>query len=763
MAVAAGFILLILAVLTACTLLLTARLYRYLMSCAEGPESMRAVARPIQEGAAGFFKVQYRTIAVIALLFAAVIFVFGTGGAGGGAAGAASAPSPWFNTGAFLLGGTLSALSGVLTMYLAVRVNVRVAAAARVSYAHAMKVCFRGGLFGGLLILSNCLLGFLVLFFVAGRWGIGGGDITRVPVAFVGYAFGASFVALFAQLGGGIYTKAADVGADMVGKVDAGIPEDDPRNPATIADLVGDNVGDASGRSCDLFESISAELVGASILGGTLARNAGLGPNLQACYVLFPLCVHGAGLVCSAIGGLAVRAQSSSSSASSGVGERQHLLDNQAGARDELGDPMDSMKHGFRVTVVLAAVALWALCFLLLDVGSIAPDAWWHYGLCAMIGLAVSYLYVLITEYYTDAKFRPVQSIAEASSYGHGTNVICSLAVGLESSALPALVVSVAILGAFWLGATSGMPNRNAAGIFGTAVATMGMLSSAGIVLAMDVFGPVADNAGGIAEMSGAEPDVRRITDRLDECGNSTKAFTKGFAVGSAALAGYLLFSSFMEEMSAQLPGKMEFRTVDLAKPEVFTAGLLGAAVVFLFASLAMTAVGRAAQQVVGEVRRQFREHPGIMSGTEKPEYERCVALVATAALRQMVLPGLLPVLAPILIGVVFREIGTLTAQPLLGLECAAGLLMVATITGVLMALFMNNAGGAADNAKKFIESGHLGGKGSMAHKASITGDTVGDPLKDTAGPSLHVLIKMLSTLTMVFGPAFVGTIATPP
>jgi H(+)-translocating pyrophosphatase len=744
-----SFILLVLAAIAFGTLIFTFRLYEYLIGCSEGPISMREVARPIQEGAAGFFKVQYSTIASIAAIFAVVIYFFGTGGAGG------SAPvSPLFNAAAFLLGGTLSALSGVLTMYLAVRVNVRVAAAATRSYSEALKVCFRGGLFGGLLILSNCLVGFILLYWFAEMTGMAGGDITQVPVLFVGYAFGASFVALFAQLGGGIYTKAADVGADMVGKVDTGIPEDDPRNPATIADLVGDNVGDASGRSCDLFESISAELVGASILGGTLARTANLTPSSQAAYVLFPLCVHAVGLICSAIGGLAVRVRHHSS-----ADEQRSLLRGDSQSDDYLEDPMTIMKRGFRVTMILAAISIWVLCWLLLRVGNVAPKAWWHYALCGMIGLAVSYLYVLITEYYTDTKFRPVRDIATASEYGHGTNVIRMLAVGLESSTLPAVIVSAAILGAYWLGATSGMPDRNSAGIFGTAVATMGMLSSAGIVLAMDVFGPVADNAGGIAEMSGADPEIRRITDRLDAAGNSTKAFTKGFAVGSAALAGYLLFSSFMEEMSAQLPEKMPFSSVDLAKPEVFVAGLLGAAVVFLFSSLAMTAVGHAAQGVVAEVRRQFREHPGIMAGTEKPEYERCVALVAAAALRQMILPGLLPVLAPIVIGMLFRFIGNMTGRPLLGLECAAGLLMVATIAGILMALFMNNAGGAADNAKKYIEDGHCGGKGSQAHKASVTGDTVGDPLKDTAGPSLHVLIKMLSTLTMVFGPAFVGRV----
>lgn len=733
-----------LAAVAAATIVFTVYLYAYLMRCDEGPAAMREVARPIREGAAGFFKVQYRAIGIIAVLFAILIYVFGTGGAGG-------AGSPLLNALSFLLGGALSALSGVLTMYLAVRINVRVAAAARLSYNKALTVCFRGGLFGGLLILCNCLVGFLVLFALARLTNVAGGDFTRLPIAFVGYAFGASFVALFAQLGGGIYTKAADVGADMVGKVDADIPEDDPRNPATIADLVGDNVGDASGRSCDLFESISAEIVGASILGGSLARLCKLGGDAEVSFVLFPLMVHAIGLICSAIGGMTVRVP-----VRGRTEEQQSLLRSQSVSEAELDDPMKIMKRGVVVTMVLALVALWVLCWAVLDVGDIAPNAWWYYGLCATIGLAVSYLFVLITEYYTDTEFGPVRSIADASQYGHGTNVIQSLGIGLQSTALPTLVICAAILGAYRLGVSSGLPHAKAAGIFGTAVATMGMLSTAGIVLAMDVFGPVADNAGGIAEMSGAPPEVRHITDRLDAVGNSTKALTKGFAVGSAALAGFLLFSSFMDEMSAVLPGKLEFRSVDLAQPEVFVAGLLGAMVVFLFSALAMRAVGRAAQAVVGEVRRQFREHPGIMAGSEKPEYERCVSLVARAALREMVLPGLLPVLAPIVIGLFFTQVGALTSRPLLGLECAGSLLMVATIAGVLMALFMNNAGAAADNGKRYIEFGNYGGKGSDAHKASVTGDTVGDPLKDTAGPSLHVLIKMLSTLTMVFGPMFV-------
>ncbi|KAF3517300.1 hypothetical protein DY000_02064273 [Brassica cretica] len=557
----------------------------------------------------------------------------------------------------------------------------------------------------------------------------------EVPLLLVGYGFGASFVALFAQLGGGIYTKGADVGADLVGKVEQGIPEDDPRNPAVIADLVGDNVGDCAARGADLFESIAAEIISAMILGGTMAKKCKI--EDPSGFILFPLVVHSFDLVISSIGILSIK------------GTRD------ASVKSPVEDPMAVLQKGYSLTIILAVLTFGASTRWLLYTEQ-APSAWFSFALCGLVGIITAYAFVWISKYYTDYKHEPVRTLALASSTGHGTNIIAGVSLGLESTALPVLVISVAIISAYWLGNTSGLVDENGiptGGLFGTAVATMGMLSTAAYVLTMDMFGPIADNAGGIVEMSQQPESVREITDLLDAVGNTTKATTKGFAIGSAALASFLLFSAYMDEVSAF--ASVSFKEVDIAIPEVFVGGLLGSMLIFLFSAWACAAVGRTAQEVVNEVRRQFIERPGIMEYKEKPDYSRCVAIVASAALREMIKPGALAIASPIVVGLVFRVLGYYTGQPLLGAKVVASMLMFATVSGILMALFLNTAGGAWDNAKKYIETGALGGKGSEAHKAAVTGDTVGDPFKDTAGPSIHVLIKMLATITLVMAPVF--------
>jgi K(+)-stimulated pyrophosphate-energized sodium pump len=555
----------------------------------------------------------------------------------------------------------------------------------------------------------------------------------KIPFLIVGYGFGASFVALFAQLGGGIYTKAADVGADLVGKVEAGIPEDDPRNPAVIADLVGDNVGDCAGRGADLFESTAAENIGAMILAASLAVAANamgtpFGKGLIG-VMLFPLVVRAFGLIASIVGVMSVRTR-------------------------EDADPMKALNRGYYVTTVLAAIGFLAGTRWLLY-SEKKPDAWIYYFICGVIGLLMSVAFVFITQYYTEYKYRPVRQIAESSQTGPATNIITGIAVGFECTALPVIVISIAIVASYYIGGMVGLPGS---GLFGTAVATMGMLGTAAYILAMDTFGPITDNAGGIVEMSQQPDEIRVKTDRLDAVGNTTKALTKGYAIGSAALAAFLLFSAYLDEVrnytiGSNSPSAEMFvgdkPTVNLAKPEVFVGGLLGAMLVFLFSALAIKAVGNAAYTVINEVRRQFKEKPGILDYTDKPDYARCVDIVTIGALRQMVLPGLLAVGMPIAVGVVFRLLG-------IGAETVAAFLMVGTIAGILVATFLNNGGGAWDNAKKFIETGMYGGKRSEAHKAAVVGDTVGDPFKDTAGPSLHVLIKLLSTITLVLAPLFI-------
>jgi H(+)-translocating pyrophosphatase len=702
-------------------------LARWVLRKDDGTPEMRMVSDPIREGAEGFLHTQYGTIAKLAGLLAVLLFIlYAFLRRVSPNDPVATVTLAVFTAAAFILGALCSGFAGYTGMWVSVRANIRAASAARRSGNEAIQVALRGGAVSGLMVVALSLLGvgglYAILYAVYHENFIG-----KIPLMIVGYGFGASFVALFAQLGGGIYTKAADVGADLVGKVEAGIPEDDPRNPAVIADLVGDNVGDCAGRGADLFESTAAENIGAMILGATLAyKNPG---HIVApiAFILFPLVARAFGLVASIIGVMKVKAVS------------------------EEEDAMKSLNRGYAWTVVLALIGFVVATRWLLHTPG-APNAWWHFALCGIIGILTSWAFVWITQYYTEYRFRPVQMIAQASTTGHATNIIAGISVGLESTALPTLVISAAIVASYKLGEYSGLQG---AGLFGTAVATMGMLATAAFILAMDTFGPIADNAGGITEMSGQPEEVRHKTDRLDAVGNTTKALTKGYAVGSAALAAFLLFSAYMDEVGAYA-GK-PFESVNIAIPEIFVGGLLGAALVFLFSAWAIQAVGKAAQAIILEVRRQFRERPGIMERTEKPDYSQCVSIVTQSALKEMVRPGLLVVGTPIAVGVLFRLIGAWTGRSLLGAETVASLLMIGTIGGILMGNFLNNGGGSWDNAKKYIEMGNLGGKGSAAHKAAVTGDTVGDPFKDTAGPSLHVLVKLLSTITLVLAPLFLA------
>ena len=720
-------------------------LAKWVLAKDEGTADMQEVSDAIREGADGFFATQYNLIGKLAGVVAIAIYLIYSARALTKEqmdAGIGQQTFAILTTFSFCTGALASAASGYVGMWVSVRANVRVAGAARRSAREALMVALRAGGFAAIVVVSMTVLGVSVLFtfysfmFNVGR--PGGTSINEMPLMLVGYGFGASFVALFAQLGGGIFTKAADVGADLVGKVEAGIPEDDPRNPAVIADLVGDNVGDCSARGADLFESIAAEVISAMILGATMAKKAQIADSTG--FIMFPLVVHALDCLVSAAGIMSVN-------------ERVSLNPRMGGQKE---DPYEIIKGGYRVSMGLSIVGFGIATRVMLYVED-APSAWMHFFACGMVGTASAYAFVFIAQYYTDYKYPPVRVIAEASTTGHGTNIIAGVGVGMESTAAPVICISAAIITAYWFGQTSGLTDKSTGeptgGLFGTAVATMGMLSTAAYVLTMDVFGPIADNAGGIVEMSDQPESVRECTDALDAVGNTTKATTKGYAIGSAALASFLLFSAYMDEVEA-FTGK-PFKQVDIAVPEVFVAGLLGSMIVYLFTAFACTAVGRSAQEVVTEVRRQFRERPGIMTREEKPDYGRCVSIVAQSALREMIKPGILAVGSPIVIGVVFRMIGAATGQELLGAKAVAGMLMFATVAGILMALFLNTAGGAWDNAKKYVETGAHGGKGSEAHKAAVTGDTVGDPFKDTAGPSIHVLIKMLATITLVMAPIF--------
>ena len=675
-----------------------------------GTPEMQEVAGAIYEAATAFIQRQYRTIFFLALggvvVIGLVIYFFES------APGVSKEELAIKTSIAFFVGALCSMASGILGMFVAVKSNLRTAAAAQHSVADALRISLRGGAVSGILVVALSLIGVFVMFIAYG----GFANPDQAPFTIVGFGFGASFVALFAQLGGGIYTKAADLGADLVGKVEAGIPEDDPRNAAVIADLVGDNVGDCAGRGADLFESTAAENIGAMILGVAIYA-----VTHNVAWILFPLVVRGFGLIASVIGIFTVRGSDRRS-------------------------PMTSLNTGYYITVALAIAGMWVVTNSMLN--EKGAGYWFFYA--GVVGILTSLAFVFITQYYTAGSWRPVKEIAEAAKTGPATTIISGVAVGFETTASSAIAIALALFfshffGEQW-GAATGLPHG---GIYGTAVATMGMLMSAAFILAMDTFGPITDNAGGVASMARASQETRERTDRLDAVGNTTKALTKGYAVGSAALAAFLLFSAYLDKV-AQLTGK-PFDSVDLAKVNVFLGGFLGAMLVYLFSSLAIRAVGRAGSAIIEEVRTQFREHPGIMQGTERPDYARVVDITTASALRNMIAPGLLAIGAPILVGILLKA------------EAEAAMLMVGTMAGVILATVLNNGGGAWDNAKKYIESGELHddkgqviGKGTPAHAAAVVGDTVGDPFKDTAGPSLHVLIKLLSTITLVLAPLFV-------
>jgi K(+)-stimulated pyrophosphate-energized sodium pump len=710
-----------------------------------GTQAMQDVAGTIYEGAVAFIRRQYTTIAILAVVGAVVIGIviaIVETPEVADVPSMAGVPIGIMTGIAFIVGAACSMASGIIGMFVAVRSNVRTASAARRSLVEAVQVAMRGGAVSGFLVVALSLLGVWGIF-TAYQTFFGEVTVAQAPFLIVGFGFGASFVALFAQLGGGIYTKAADVGSDLVGKVEAGIPEDDPRNAGVVADLVGDNVGDCAGRGADLFESTAAENIGAMILGVavyTIAVTAGW-PNPQA-WIFFPLVVRSFGLLATIVAIFFVR-----------------------GREDE--DPMNMLNRGYWVTTLLSVVGLAITTAVMMNtnggVGLIGNLPTWVFFFAAgIVGLATSVAFVYITQYYTAGAHRPVREIAEASKTGPATNIISGTAVGFETTAVTAITIGIALFASHWLGTQANLLNDkgvNVGGIFGTAVATMGMLMTTAYILAMDTFGPITDNAGGIAEFSRAEAGAREITDRLDAVGNTTKALTKGYAIASASLAAFLLFSAYIDKINliqgrriaAGVPGAELLNSVNLANVNVFIAALLAAMLVYFFSSLAIRAVGTTAQSIIVEVRRQFREMPGIMDYTQRPDYARVVDITTRAALRQMVAPGLVAVATPIIIGVV------------LGFEAVAGMLMVGTISGVLLATVLNNGGGAWDNAKKYIESGNLKddqgnviGKKTDAHAAAVVGDTVGDPFKDTAGPSLHVLVKLLATITLVLAPLFI-------
>ncbi|MBA2315481.1 MAG: sodium-translocating pyrophosphatase [Chloroflexi bacterium] len=709
-------------------------LARDVLSRDTGTKEMEDVAGTIFEGAVAFIRRQYTTIGILAVVgtfvIAAVITLFE--GEDVADTSVFGLELGWRTGVAFFVGAICSMASGIIGMYISVKANVRTAAAARRSLVEAVQVAMRGGAVSGFLVVALSLLGVWGIFAAFG----GFTNPDEAPFLIVGFGFGASFVALFAQLGGGIYTKAADVGSDLVGKVEAGIPEDDPRNAGVIADLVGDNVGDCAGRGADLFESTAAENIGAMILGVAvfaIARDLGW-PNPEA-WIFFPLVIRAFGLLSTIVAMYFVR-----------------------GREDE--NPMNILNRGYWATTILSVIALAFTTNVMMQTadatGQYGIPPWlWFFG-AGVVGLATSVAFVYITQYYTAGTFRPVREIAEASRTGPATNIISGTAVGFETTFVTAITIGIALYASHWLGSQANLltaSGDNVGGIFGTAVATMGMLMTTAYILAMDTFGPITDNAGGIAEFSRAEAGAREITDRLDAVGNTTKALTKGYAIASASLAAFLLFSAYIDKVNLihLRRGEPLLESVNLADVSVFIAALMGAMLVYFFSSLAIRAVGKTAQAIIVEVRRQFREMPGIMDYSQRPDYARVVDITTRAALREMIAPGLVAVATPIIVGL------------LLGAEAVAGMLMVGTISGVLLATVLNNSGGAWDNAKKYIEAGHLKdsagnvlGKKTDAHAAAVVGDTVGDPFKDTAGPSLHVLVKLLATITLVLAPLFI-------
>jgi K(+)-stimulated pyrophosphate-energized sodium pump len=701
------------------TIVFAVILARNVLKRPTGTPKMKEIGDIIFQGAWAFLKRQYSTISIFSVAIAIIIGVLVGVLGGTEVKGLSAFDIGWRTSVAFLTGAFCSGLAGFIGMYIAVKSNVRCAAAAQKNLKEAVEVALRGGAVSGFLITALSLIGVTVIFFAYG----GSSTPEIAPQLIVGFGFGASFVALFAQLGGGIYTKAADVGADLVGKVEAGIPEDDPRNPAVIADLVGDNVGDCAGRGADLFESTAAENIGAMILGV-----AAYMATKNIAWILFPLTVRGFGMLASMIGLLCVRAK-------------------------ENENAMSALNRGYFVSIILSAIGLAVTVHFMLG-------NWWLFG-AGLVGIAASVVIVFVTQYYTEWRYKPVREIAEASKTGPATNIIMGMSVGFSTTLATALIIGVSLILAFWMGKQSGVVGS---GAFGTAVATMGMLMTCPYVLSMDTFGPITDNANGINEMAGAGPEVRKITDRLDAVGNTTKALTKGYAMVSAGLAAFLLFQAYLDRVSFIKFGEVgKYTVVNIANIEVFVGALLAAMMVYLFSAWAIKAVGKTASKIIEEVRRQFRADPEILNPKDPehphmPDYRQAVDITTRAGLREMIAPGLIPVLGPIIIGVVFRFIPGYDAAMVV-----AAVLMVGTISGIMMASFMNNGGGAWDNAKKMIEDGQLKdekgnvlGKKSFAHQAAVVGDTLGDPLKDTAGPSLHVLVKLLSTITLVMAPLFV-------
>jgi len=667
-------------------LLITQRL----LSKSPGNERMQEISGAVQEGAKAYLGRQYTIIAAVAVPIAIVLWIL----------------QDYKTAIGFVFGGILSGSAGFIGMNLSVRANSRVAEAARGGVPPALDVAFKGGSVTGLLVVGLALLG------VAGYFGIlvltGSSDKEAVD-ALVGLGFGGSLISVFARLGGGIFTKAADVGADLVGKVEAGIPEDDPRNPAVIADNVGDNVGDCAGMAADLFETYAVTSVAVMLLG--VLTFTGAGGDFAREVAIFPLVIGGVAIIASIVGALSVRTKS----------------DRVEGA----------LYQGLIVSGVLSIAAFYPITHWLmsdpvrlgLEAGAksiTTTDLW----LCAVIGVAVTALLFVITDYYTSTRFRPVKLIADASETGHATNIIAGLAQGFQSTAAPALVIAMAILGA-----------NELAGIYGIGIAVMAQLSLCGLIVALDAFGPITDNAGGIAEMADLPEEVRNVTDPLDAVGNTTKAVTKGYAIGSAALAALVLFSAFKSELASEKPAGFDLNSLfHLTTPAVLIGLIIGGMMVYLFAAFAIEAVGRAGGQVVEQVREQFREHPGIMEGTEKPDYGKTVSIVTLAAQKEMILPSLIPIVIPVVVG-------------LLSVDALGGLLIGVIVVGLFAAISMTAGGGAWDNAKKLIEDGAHGGKGSEAHAASVTGDTVGDPYKDTAGPAINPMIKVANIVAILIIP----------